>query len=93
MERCPICHSSKYKYQYWTEFGWGTVEQHGYCDQCGYIVDQAYSRPISGHVLPIRKGSKRLDGIYIKKNIRKRKRYKRKFNIKYDNRSYWLGFI
>jgi RNA polymerase subunit RPABC4/transcription elongation factor Spt4 len=49
---CPVCHSSKYKYQYWTEFGWGTVEQHGYCDQCGYIVDQAYSQPISGHELP-----------------------------------------
>ena len=93
MNKCPICGSKNYKFQFWTEFGWGIVEQHGYCEQCGYTINQAYSDTIDGFTPPIKKGGKGYQGRYIKKNIRKRKRYKRKYNIKYSNDDYVLSFI
>lgn len=45
-DKCPICKSSKYAYNAYDEEYWGsiiTVEQNGYCPQCGYIIKQAYS--------------------------------------------------
>lgn len=40
--KCPVCGKSN-EYQSWSEWGFGTVEQHYYCDRCTYFVDQVYS--------------------------------------------------
>jgi len=34
---CPICGSNEWKYVSYSEEYWGVVEQHGYCDRCGFI--------------------------------------------------------
>lgn len=40
--KCPVC--GKYnQYESYSEWGFGTVEQHYYCDKCTYFVDQVYS--------------------------------------------------
>ena len=39
--RCPICGVKAFDYFSMTECGWGTVEQHGECLRCGYIIEQA----------------------------------------------------
>ena len=90
---CPVCDYNKYRYVYYTEWGWGTVEQHGYCERCGYTVEQAYSETIVGFTLPARRGWRDRFGKYHEKNIRKRKRMKRKYNIKYSNEDWMLNFI
>lgn len=92
-EKCPVCNSSKYEYVQYTEWGIGVVERHGLCPQCGYIVEQAYSEPIDGFVPPIKKGFKGYKNQYITKNIRKRKRYKRKYNIKYGDKDWMVPYI
>ena len=84
LKGCPICGSSKWKYEYYTEEYWGIVEQHGRCDTCGYRVEQAYSGVIGGFELDRKKGYK-IDGRWYGKNKRKRKRMKRKYNIKHTN--------
>ena len=45
--KCPVC--GKYN-QYWSysEWGFGTVEQHYYCDRCTYFIEQAYSPECDG---------------------------------------------
>lgn len=48
IELCPICKSDKWKYVCYTEYGWGIVEQHGYCSHCGYTVEQCYSDTVAG---------------------------------------------
>lgn len=84
-QRCPICNSKKYKSIIYTEEYWGIVEEHSFCDRCGYMVEMAYSKPIVGFYPPLRKGYKnKYNGVYCGKNIRKRKRVKRKFRIKYS---------
>lgn len=45
--RCPVC--GKYnEYTSFSEFGWGTVEQHYFCPRCTYFVEQAYSPVVKG---------------------------------------------
>lgn len=90
---CPICGYKKYRYVSYAEECYGIVEQHGYCDHCGYTVEQTYSVPIDGFYPMICKGGKDYFGQYHAKNCRKRKRVKRKFNIKYGNDDWKLMFI
>lgn len=90
-ELCPICKSDKWKYRCYTEFGWGIVEQHGYCSHCGYTVEQCYSDTIAGFELDQKRG-KKYNGKWYGKNVRKRKRLKRKFNIKHTN-SDWVFWL
>ena len=83
---CPVCKNIKgWTYSYYTEEYWGVVEQHGYCERCGFIIEQAYSQPFYGFLAPQKKGHK-FNGKWFGKNIRRRKRLKRKLNISYDNR-------
>lgn len=91
--KCPVCNYSKYKYIAYSEYGIGTVEQHGYCNRCGYIIEQAYSKPIDGFIPINKRGYKGYEGIYYENNKRKRKRMKRKCNIKYCNEDRWLLLI
>ena len=39
---CPICKRKTFDYVSFHE-AIGTVEQHGHCDSCGYVVEQCYS--------------------------------------------------
>ena len=89
--KCPICNSHKFKYEEHSE-SIGTVEQHGYCDTCGYIIEQAYSSVYYGFDFSRRKGYK-LNGKWCGKNIRKRKRMKRKYHIKHTSEDWWLSRI
>lgn len=93
MTKCPICGYKKFKDEHYAEEGYGIVEQHCYCDRCGYMIGQCYSEPIDGFYPPIKRGSKDYKGIYHPKNWRKRKRMKRKYNIKYGNKNWMLIFI
>ena len=90
-EKCPICGSSEYMYKYWTEFGWGTVEQHGRCKNCGYMIEQAYSEPIVGFERALRRGyQNKWDGKYYPADWRHIRRMRRKFGIKYGkNKDDW----
>ena len=90
---CPICNYDKYDYHYYTEGMWGIVEQHGLCNRCGYRIEQNYCNPIDGFSEPLRKGYSGSKGIYHSKNIRKRLRIKRKYNIKYSNDDRFLNYI
>lgn len=90
---CPICGYKKFKDEHYTEEYYGIVEQHCYCYRCGYTIEQCYSEPVEGFDLPIKKGFKICDGIYIPKNWRKRRRVKRKYGIKYDNKSFMLRYV
>jgi hypothetical protein len=93
LHKCPICEYKKYRYTRYTEMEWGTVEQHGYCERCGYTIEQAYSHPIDGFYPPIRRGGKDYKGVYSPKNWRKRARVKRKYGIKYGNKDWMLMYI
>lgn len=42
------------------------VERHGFCPQCGYVIEQAYS-PIVECFYDIKKGHKCPNGTYIQK--------------------------
>ena len=45
--KCPVC--GKYnEYVSFSEWGWGTVEQHYYCSRCTYFVEQVYSPVCEG---------------------------------------------
>lgn len=78
---CPICKSKTFKYISYSDYGIGTVEQHGYCHRCGYIVEQAYS-PTYEAFWDIKKGFKHPKQGYIEKNVKRHKRIRRKNNIK-----------
>lgn len=94
IEKCPICGSKQYTDRYYTEECWGIVEEHAYCERCGYTIEMAYSEPIVGFYPPLKKGYKnKWNGKYYNKDIRKRKRMKRKYNIKYDSKNLWLSQI
>lgn len=81
---CPICHHNTFDYISYSEYEWGTtVEQHGYCDRCGYMVEQVYS-PSFECFSDRKKGFKDCKGIYHAKNVKKHKRIRRKCN--YDTK-------
>ena len=80
---CPICHHITYDSVSYSEYGRCTVQQHGYCDRCGYMVEQAYSIPFECFS-DRKKGFKDCKGIYHSKNVKKHKRARRKCN--YDKK-------
>lgn len=45
--KCPVCGQYNPYFRY-TEWGFGTVEQHYYCDRCTYFVEQVYSPVAEG---------------------------------------------
>ena len=81
MQKCPICSSPTFDYISYSEYGWGTVEQHGYCHRCGYTIEQSYS-PAYEAFWDIKKGFKHPNGHYVAKDIKRHKRIRRKLNIK-----------
>lgn len=83
LSNCPICNSVGYRYISFSEGCWGIVERHGFCNRCGYTIEQAYSEPIEGFVLDREKGFK-FEGMWYGKNTRKRKRMRRKYGIKHE---------
>lgn len=87
---CPICHSKIFDYVSYSEEYWGIIEQHGYCDRCGYRVEQAYSSVYEAF-LDIKKGFKDALGNYHPKNVKRHKRIRRKQNIKgIEVNPYWV---
>ena len=76
-KNCPVCGSKEYGYESYSEFGWGSVEQYGYCDKCGYTIEQAYS-PVYEFFSDLRKGFKDRYGIYHTKDVKRHKRNRRK---------------
>ncbi len=78
---CPICKSKTFDYVFYTEECWGIVEQHGYCDRCGYTLEQAYS-PVFEAFWDVERGFKHPGGYYVPKNVKKHKRIRRKLGIK-----------
>ncbi len=85
---CPVCGSKDdYREEYYAEECYGTVEEHTYCDRCGYRVEMCYCEPIVGFEGYSKKGRRSsYNGKYYPKNIRKRKRIKRKLGIKYNSK-------
>lgn len=81
MIKCPICDSISFEYEYWTDGYWGTVEQHGYCYRCGYVIEQAYT-PCFEAFWDIKRGFKSPSGKYFPKNIKRHKRIRKKLGIK-----------
>lgn len=75
--KCPICGNADYEYESYGEFGIGIVERHGYCEKCGYCVEQAYT-PVCEFFLDTHKGWKDSDGKYHEKNIKRHKRIRKK---------------
>lgn len=78
--KCPICKSQTFDYCSYSEFGFGTVERHGYCDRCGYTVEQAYSGILEAFC-DTKKGFKNSFGEYYPKNVKKHKNVRKKLNI------------
>ena len=92
--KCPICGYKDYRYVSYSEEFWGIVEQHGYCERCGYIIDQAYSEPIVGFMLDRVRGYRNnYTGEYYPNNRRKRRRMRRKYHIKHTNKDWMLSMI
>lgn len=48
VNKCPICGYEGFKDVHYAEEYWGIVEQHCYCDRCGYVIEQCYSEAIEG---------------------------------------------
>lgn len=78
---CPICKSKTFEYVSYSEYGYGIVEQHGFCHRCGYRVEQVYSSVFDAF-LDIKRGFKLPSGKYVPNNVRKHKRIRRKLGIK-----------
>ena len=90
---CPTCHSKTFEYISFSEEGWGIVEQHGYCDKCGYTVEQAYS-PVYEAFYDIKKGYKDALGRYHPKNAKRHKRIRRRLDTKnIDVNPSWIFYI
>lgn len=90
---CPICGSETFEYFSMFEWGWGTVEQHGNCTRCGYIVEQAYS-PVYDAFWDVKRGYKHPTLGYIEKNVKRHKRIRRKKNIKnIEVNPLWLKYV
>ena len=91
--KCPICNSKTFEYVSYSEFWIGTVEQHGYCHRCGYVVEQDYS-PICKAFWDVKKGFKHPSGEYVSKNVKKHKRIRRKLNNKnIEVNPLWIKYI
>lgn len=89
---CPICGSNDYEYISFSEDCFGTVECHGSCERCGYLVEQVYS-PIMEAYRDIKRGIKTRDG-YIEKNAKKHKRIRKKCNApKMDVNPIWAWYV
>lgn len=86
---CPVCHGKYYKYESCSE-EWGIVEQHGYCSDCGYFIEQAYS-PVYEGFEDCKRGWRDKDGKYHPKNVRKHRRNRRKHleEVKKIIKMYW----
>ena len=82
--KCPFCNFAGYQYLYNEE----NHCQYGYCERCGYLIDQEYTSIIlTGFYPPRRRGIRGYrSGKYYSKNIRKRMRMKKKLGIKYTNK-------
>ena len=90
---CPICHIKTFEYISFSEDGWGIVEQHGYCDKCGYTVEQAYS-PVYEAFYDIKKGYKDALGRYHPKNVKRYKRIRKRLDTKnIDVNPSWIFYI
>ncbi len=90
---CPICNSTNYKSQTYAEECYGIVEEHSYCPHCGYTVEMCYSDPIVGFMPSITRGYRDYFGQYHKKDVRRRARLHRKYNIKRSNKDRFLSAI
>ena len=89
---CPVCKSKTFEYVSYSE-SIGTVEQHGHCHRCGYIVEQAYS-PVYDAFWDVNKGFKLPSGEYVPKNVKRHKRIRRKLNIKnIEVNPLWINYI
>ena len=92
---CPICHHNTFDYVSYSEYEWGVVvEQHGYCDRCGYMIEQVYS-PSFECFFDRKKGFKDYKGIYHSKNVKKHKRIRRKCNydVKIEINPTWSMYV
>lgn len=90
---CPTCHAKTFEYISFSEEGWGIVEQHGYCDKCGYTVEQAYS-PVYEAFYDIKKGYKDALGRYHPKNVKRHKRIRKRLDTKnIDVNPSWIFYI
>lgn len=82
-----------FNYVSYSEYDWGTVEQHGCCDRCGYIVEQAYS-PVYEAFWDIKRGFKDAYGNYHPKNVKKHRRIRRKRGIQnIEVNPLWVYYI
>ena len=91
--KCPICGSETFEYVSYSEECYGTVEQHGFCHRCGYIVEQTYS-PVFEGFWDIKKGFKHPSGKYYPKNVKRHKRIRRKLGIKnIEINPLWINYI
>lgn len=92
-ESCPICNSPTFEYCSYSEWGWGTVKRHGYCDRCGYVVEQAYS-PVYEAFYDVCRGFKDYYGKYHPKNVKKHRRARRKANIRNaEVNPIWIKYV
>ena len=73
---CPVCSKGTCIYRSYSD-DYRIVEQHGYCTQCGYTIEQAYSEEME-FFIDIKKGFKLQNGEYVRENVRKHKRARRK---------------
>jgi hypothetical protein len=90
---CPICKSKNFEYVSYSEYCYGTVEQHGYCRRCGYIVEQAYS-PVYEAFHDVKHGFVNTNGEYISKNVKKHKRIRRKLGVKHvEVNPLWIYYV
>ena len=91
--KCPICRSQTFAYCSYSEDGWGTVEQHGYCERCGYTVEQAYSE-VYDAFWDIKKGFKHPYYGYQPKNVKRHKRIRRRLGIKdIEVNPQWIYYV
>ena len=45
--KCPVC-GKENEYEWYSEWGCGTIEQHYYCPRCTYFVEKCYSDTLVG---------------------------------------------
>ena len=91
--KCPICNAKTFEYVSYSEECYGTVEQHGYCSRCGYIVEQAYSSVYEAF-WDVKHGFKHPSGYYVPKNVKRHKRIRRKLRIKnIEVNPIWINYI
>ena len=93
IKECPICKSETFEYISYSEYGIGTVEQHGHCHRCGYIVAQAYS-PVYEAFWDVHRGFKHPTLGYIPRDVERHKRIRRKLGIKgIEVNPQWIYYI